>query len=74
MTTLSDSYLVLEMESPYLKLKLRDLHSIRMCTLYRMDAFFHDTGAYRKFVRFWPDSFRIPIDALPAYYRLRTIE
>ena len=71
---LSDSYLVLEMESPYLKLKLRDLHSIRMCTLYRMDAFFHDTGAYRKFVRFWPDSFRIPIDALPAYYRLRTIE
>ena len=65
---LSDSYLVLEMESPYLKLKVRDLHSIRLCSLYRMDAFFDGTGAYRKYARYWENTFFIPKEAFPAYY------
>ncbi len=66
---LSDSYLVFEMESPYLKLKIRSLHSVRMCTLYRMGAFFDDSGAYRRFARYWEGSFYIPKSAFPDCYQ-----
>lgn len=65
---LSDSYYVLEMESPYLKLKLRSLYSVRMCTLYDMSAVFDDTGAQRRDLRWWTGSYRIPREAFPAYY------
>ena len=65
---LSDSYLVFEMESPYLKLKIRSLYSVRLCTLYRMSAVFSDTGALKRYARFWKGSFHIPAEAFPAYY------
>jgi hypothetical protein len=65
---LSDSYYVLEMESPYLKLKLRSLYSVRMCTLYDMSAVFDDSGRMRENTKLWTGSFRIPPEAFPAYY------
>jgi hypothetical protein len=67
---LSDSYLVLEMESPYLKLKLRSLYSVRLCTLYDMSAVFDDTGWFRNHTRRYTGSFRINRNMLPDYYRL----
>lgn len=66
---LSDSYLVLEMESPYLKLKLRSLYSVRLCTLYDMSAVFDDTGVIKKKTRAYTGSFHIPADKFPSYYR-----
>lgn len=66
---LSDSYLVFEMESPYLKLKLRSLYSIRLCKMYDMSALFADTGALRKEARFWPGSFYISDAKFPDYYQ-----
>ena len=66
---LSDSYLVFEMESPYLKLKMRSLYSIRMCKMYDMSAMFSDTGALRKETRYWPGSFYISESEFPAYYQ-----
>lgn len=65
---LSDSYYVLEMESPYLKLKLRSLYSVRLCTLYDMSAVFDDTGALKRNLRWWTGSYRIPPEDLPSYY------
>ena len=65
---LSDHYLVFEMESPYLKLKMRSLYSIRMCTMYDMSALFADTGALRKEARYWPGSFYISDSEFPETY------
>lgn len=65
---LSDSYYVLEMESPYLKLKLRSLYSVRLCTLYDMSAVFDDTGALKRELRWWTGSYRIPPEDFPPYY------
>ena len=66
---LSDSYLVLEMESPYLKLKLRSLYSIRMCKLYDMSAVFDDSGVLKDYTQSYTGSFRIPLTSMPAVYR-----
>ncbi len=65
---LSDSYLVLEMESPYLKLKLRSLYSVRLCTLYDMSAVFNDTGAFRRYTKYYTGSYRIDKSLFPDYY------
>jgi hypothetical protein len=65
---LSDSYYVLEMESPYLKLKLRSLYSVRLCTLYDMSAVFDNTGALKKNLRWWTGSYWIPKEDFPSYY------
>lgn len=65
---LSDSYYVLEMESPYLKLKLRSLYSVRLCTLYDMSAVFDDTGALKQNLVWWTGSYRIPTADFPPYY------
>ncbi len=65
---LSDSYLVLEMESPYLKLKLRSLYSVRLCTLYDMSAVFDDTGVIKANTRWYTGSFHIGLEAFPDYY------
>ena len=67
---LSDSYLVLEMESPYLKLKLRSLYSVRLCQLFDMSAVFDDTGYLKTQKKWWSGSFRIPTEAFPSYYDL----
>ncbi len=66
---LSDSYLVFEMESPYLKLKLRSLYSIRNCTLYSMARVFDDSSFLRDHARYWKGSFRIPLEEMPYAYR-----
>ena len=65
---LSDSYYVLEMESPYLKLKLRSLYSVRLCTLYDMSAVFDDTGSVKHSLYWWSGSFWIPKEDFPSYY------
>lgn len=65
---LSDSYLVLEMESPYLKLKLRSLYSVRLCTLYDMSAVFDDTGLFRQYTRDYTGSYLIKKRLFPEYY------
>jgi hypothetical protein len=65
---LSDSYYVLEMESPYLKLKLRSLYSVRLCTLYDMSAVFDNTGALKNNLRWWTGSYWIPKEDFPSYY------
>jgi hypothetical protein len=65
---LTDSYYVLEMESPYLKLKLRSLYSVRLCTLYDMSAVFDNTGALKRNLTWWTGSYWIPKEDFPSYY------
>ena len=64
-----DSYLILEMVNPIMTLSVKSFSSIRACTAYDMSAVFEDTGAERKFLAYWPDSFYIPEAEWPEYLR-----
>ncbi|MCL2670752.1 MAG: hypothetical protein FWF10_01795 [Clostridiales bacterium] len=64
----ADSYLVFEMESPYLKLKCRSFRSVRGCTFWDMSAVFDGSGAYKRLSAYWPGQFTVPVEEFPEYY------
>lgn len=60
-----DSYLTLEMISPRMTLAVHAAYSIRYLTLYDMSAVFDDTGAYRRYAKYWENTYYIPREAWP---------
>lgn len=62
-----DSYLTYEMNAPHLAFLVLTFRQVRYRTFYDMEAVFEDAGRLRDEARFWPGSYFIPQEALPAW-------
>ena len=62
-----DSYLTYEMWAPHLTMLILTFKSVHGREFFSMDAFFDNTGRNMKKAEYWKNTFRIPLNEMPAY-------